>query len=156
MLRGAVIFACAFAAAILFAAPAAAQPTITDGDTIKQSGVIYRLFGIDAPELKQEYPDGWPAGRMATTRLLELTGAKPVVCQEKERGRYGRVVAVCRASGEDLGAIMVREGLALAFTRYSIEYVDQEMEAKAANRGMHAHDCESPWDFRARNRERKH
>ena len=37
--------------------PAAAQ-TVTDGDTIKQGGVIYRLWGIDAPELRQAWPDG--------------------------------------------------------------------------------------------------
>jgi hypothetical protein len=36
--------------------------------------------------------------------------------QEKDRDRFGRIVAICRASGEDLGAIMVREGLAWAFT----------------------------------------
>ncbi|SEP42845.1 hypothetical protein SAMN02990966_06111 [Rhodospirillales bacterium URHD0017] len=42
------------------AVPAAAQ-TITDGDTLKQNGVIYRLWGIDAPEAKQVWPDGWPA-----------------------------------------------------------------------------------------------
>jgi endonuclease YncB( thermonuclease family) len=58
-------------------------------------------------------------------------------------------VAVCRAAGEDLGAIMVREGLALAFTRYSVQYVDQEMEAKAAGRGVHGHDCQAPWSWRA-------
>ena len=29
-----------------------------------------------------------------------------------DRDRYGRIVAICRVSGEDLGAIMVREGLA--------------------------------------------
>jgi hypothetical protein len=91
--------------------PAVAQ-TITDGDTLKIGGATYRLWGIDAPEAKQECPDSWPAGRMATTRLLSLTSGKRVDCQEKDRDRYGRVVAICRVAGEDLGAILVREGFA--------------------------------------------
>ena len=45
-------------------------------------------------------------------------------------------------SGEDLGAILVREGFAWAFTRFSVDYVDQQEEARRANRGVHAHDCE--------------
>lgn len=133
-------------------APCAAAQTITDGDTIKQGGVIYRLWGIDAPEAKQDCPDGWPAGRMATTRLLALTGGRRIVCEEKDRDRYGRTVAICRAAGEDLGALMVRQGMAWAFTRYSLDYVSQEAKAKADGLGVHAHDCQPAWEWRARNR----
>jgi hypothetical protein len=38
---------------------------------------------------------------MATTRLQALTSGRNVICEEKDRDRYGRVVAICRASGED-------------------------------------------------------
>lgn len=136
---------------IAISAPAVSQ-TITDGDTIKQGGVIYRLWGVDAPESKQDCPDGWPAGRMATTRLLELTAGRPVICEEKDRDRYGRTVAICRVSGEDLGAIMVREGLAWAFVRYSRDYAEQEAKAKAYRLGVHAHGCKPAWEWRARER----
>lgn len=135
-------------AVCLLALPVAAQ-TITDGDTIKQGGAIYRLHGIDAPELKQTCPDGWPAGRMAATRLLDLTRGRQVVCQAKARDRYGRTVAVCRASGEDLGAILVREGMAWAFVRYSSDYVGEEGRAKAAQLGVHRHACQPAWEWRA-------
>jgi endonuclease YncB( thermonuclease family) len=127
--------------------------TITDGDTLKQGGVTYRLWGIDAPETKQICPDGWPAGSLATTRLQALTAGRSIVCQEKDRDRYGRTVAICRANGEDLGAIMVREGFAWAFTRYSVDYVDLQEEARAANRGVHAHDCQPAWEWRAKQRQ---
>ena len=136
------------AMALTVASPCAGQ-TITDGDTLKQEGVTYRLWGIDAPEAKQVCPDGWPAGSLAATRLQALTAGRSIVCQEKDRDRYGRTVAICRASGEDLGAIMVREGFAWAFTRYSIDYVDQQEEARRANRGVHAHDCLPAWEWRA-------
>src|SRR5689334_6051830 len=82
--------------------------TITDGDTLKQGGVTYRLWGIDAPELHQTCVDGWAAGHLAASRLQALTAGRQVVCQEKDRDGYGRTVAICRASGEDLGALMVR------------------------------------------------
>jgi endonuclease YncB( thermonuclease family) len=132
----------------LLAAPAVAQ-TVTDGDTLKQGGVTYRLWGIDAPEAKQVCPDGWPAGSLATTRLQALIAGRSIVCQEKDRDRYGRIVAICRASGEDLGAIMVREGLAWAFTRYSADYVDEEARANFERLGVHAHGCIPAWEWRA-------
>jgi endonuclease YncB( thermonuclease family) len=47
-------------------------------------------------------------------RLQALTAGRSIVCEEKDRDRYGRTVAICRVSGEDLGAIMVREGMAWA------------------------------------------
>lgn len=137
----------------LFAGPASGQ-TATDGDTLKQGGVTYRLWGIDAPELAQTCPDGWPAGRLAATRLQALTAGRSVVCQEKDRDRYGRTVAICRASSEDLGATLVREGLAWAFVRYSSDYVSQQRQAKAANLGVHAHGCVPAWDWRAQQRTR--
>jgi endonuclease YncB( thermonuclease family) len=52
---------------------------------------------------------------MATTRLQALTAGRSIVCQEKDRDLYGRIVAICRAAGEDLGAIMVREEIGSAF-----------------------------------------
>lgn len=126
--------------------------TVTDGDTIRLSGTAYRLWGIDAPETKQNCPDGWPAGRMATTRLLALVQGHAVICEAKDTDRYGRTVAICRASGEDLGAIMVRQGMAWAFVRYSRHYVDQEARAKADRLGVHAHDCVPAWEWRAQQR----
>ena len=79
--------------------------------------------------------------RSIAVRRQALTAGRSIVCQEKERDRYGRTVAICRASGEDLGAVLVREGLAWAFTRFSVDYVDQQEEARIANRGVHEHDC---------------
>jgi endonuclease YncB( thermonuclease family) len=73
-----------------------------------------------------------------------------ITCEPRTKDRYGRTVAQCRADGQDLGAAMVSAGMAYAFTRYSGDYVEQEKAAISARVGVHAHDCEKPWDWRAR------
>ena len=92
------------------------------------------------------------SGRIAATRLQALTVGRSIVCQEKDRDRYGRIIAICRANGEDLGAIMVREGLAWAFVRYSSDYVGHEAKAKTDRLGVHAHGCQPAWEWRSRER----
>lgn len=141
------------AASIALAAcsPAIGQ-TITDGDTIKQGGVTYRLWGIDAPETKQDCIDGWPAGRLATTKLQTIIQGKTVVCEKKDSDQYGRTVAICYAGSEDIGAAMVRSGFAWAFIRYSSAYASQEASARAERLGVHAHGCLPAWEWRAQQR----
>lgn len=141
----------ALAGLLIVAAPAAGQ-TIVDGDTLKLDGTTYRLWGMDAPETQQLCADGWPAGRASLSFLRDLTRDKTVTCGGKTTDRYGRTVAICRANGVDLSASMVAAGMALAFVRYSSDYVPQEAAARSERLGMHAHDCAAPWDWRARQR----
>jgi endonuclease YncB( thermonuclease family) len=140
---------CALIFLTLTASRFAAAQTVTDGDTISLNGVPIRLFGIDAPEMKQDCPDGWPAGRLAATHLQSLMYGRHVTCERRDTDRYGRTVAVCRAGGEDLGALMVRQGYAWAFVRYSSDYVGDETRAKAERAGVHGHGCAPAWEWRA-------
>ena len=58
-----------------------------------------------------------------------------VACQERDRDRYGRIVAVCNlagAEGPDVNAMMVSEGWALAYRRFSTDYVIHEDAAEKA------------------------
>jgi endonuclease YncB( thermonuclease family) len=73
---------------------------------------------------------------------------KVVVCELRGHDRYRRSIGLCRADGQDLGAAMVEQGMAWAFTRYSSDYVGQERAAIGAKVGVHAHDCEKAWDWR--------
>lgn len=142
------------AASHLFAAPAFAQAaTAIDGDTLKIGGRSVRIHGIDAPEMKQRCGD-WPAGDLAQEALAALVTGRTVRCEGRGNDRYGRMLASCKVDGLDLGAEMVRSGMALAFVRYSQDYVGQEAEAKAVRRGMHGYACELPWEYRARVKER--
>ena len=129
----------------------AGPATVTDGDSLKVSGHRIRLFGIDAPESQQTCVVGgqrWRCGRSATKALREHIAGRPVVCTERDRDRYGRIVAVCRAGGEDINAWMVSQGMAVAYTKYSRAYVGQQRSAKAARRGLWRGDFVAPWDWR--------
>jgi len=139
-------------ASLALAAPALADVILVDGDTLKVDGVMYRLWGIDAPEQAQVCADGLPAGTLASDVLRNLVAGKRIACEPRSTDRYGRVIGVCRADGLDLGAMMVRAGWAWAFVRYSSDYTRQEAEARAARVGVHDHNCQKAWDWRRRER----
>jgi endonuclease YncB( thermonuclease family) len=128
----------------------AAAQTALDGDTIRLDGTVYRLWGIDAPERSQVCPDGWRAGRLAMDHLIGLMRARHVTCKARDQDRHGRTVALCHADRKDLGAEMVSAGMARAYASQSWDYLPREWWAWAHDRGLHAHDCETPWDWRAR------
>lgn len=124
---------------------------IIDGDTLDVRGSRVRLHGIDAPESAQRCRSRgrfWSCGHEATRALSRRIGSRPVACQEQDRDRYGRSVAVCRVGGEDVNAWMVAEGWAFAYRKYSMRYVAEEMAAKAGKRGVWRGDVIAPWDWR--------
>lgn len=152
-----------FALLLLFTGPALAQtaapagPVVLDGDTIRIAGVNYRLHGIDAPEKAQVCQrDGrdWLCGQAAAAYLRGLVRGKAVTCKEKDRDRYGRVVAVCQAGGLDLNRAMVRAGLAWAYTAYSRDYEGAELEARMSRSGIWAPtaSAQPAWDWRREKR----
>ena len=126
-------------------------PRIIDGDTLDLRGTRIRLYGIDAPESAQRCRSQgrvWDCGQQSTRALVRRTRGRTVACTERDRDRYGRVVAVCRVGDEDLNAGMVSEGWALAYRRYSRQYVRQEQAAKAARRGVWGGEMVPPWEWR--------
>lgn len=126
---------------------------VIDGDTLEISGERVRLFGIDAPEHDQRCTDAagrpWVCGTRATEALRDLVQGRAVRCSGEEQDRYGRLVARCTVAGRDLGAAMVRDGMAFAYRRYSLDYVAEEGRAKAARRGIWAGAAENPAEVRA-------
>lgn len=138
-------------ALLLLTLPALAQMRVVDGDTVELNGAKFRLWGIDAPELHQTCP-GWIAGQYAAAVLRGLVDKRFVICIPRSTDRYGRTVAICLADGVDVGAEMVRQGMAWAFTRYSKSYVDLETAAKGDRLGIHLHGCKPAWEFRQEKR----
>ncbi len=64
-------------------------------------------------------------------------------------------MAVCHAGDEDLNAWMVLQGLAVAYRRYSLDYVDQEADAQLARRGIWYTRLVLPWEWRKERRKRR-
>lgn len=129
----------------------AGRTSVIDGDTLDIHGVRIRLHGIDAPESSQScLADGtkWRCGQQAALALADKIGSSTVSCEERDVDRYGRVVAVCHTRGEDLNAWLVASGWALAYRRYSTDYVDEEEAAEAGRRGIWRGSFVAPWDWR--------
>lgn len=132
---------------------------VIDGDTLvlDMPGKPHiRFHGIDAPERHQECADAsgqpYPCGERARFILEAFTAGKMLVCTVKDTDRYGRAVALCRSNGEDIGQQMVRTGWAMAFRRYSFDYVLDEEFAKAGRLGMWGGRFTSPDDYRREKR----
>lgn len=132
------------------------EARIIDGDTIEISGERIRLHGIDAPETRQTCEVAgvpWRCGESATLALVDGTVGHPVTCKGDKRDRYGRIIAVCYSGERDLNAMMVREGWALAYRRYAKDYVDDEIEARDASKGIWRADFVEPWNWRRNKRQ---
>jgi len=161
----------ALATAVLLILPApkrADRYSVFDGDTILvQPGKCLlahlrlgcfserlRLFGVDAFERTQTCRDAkgeiWPCGDVATHRLQELVATPGFGCQVDPEfvDRHTREFAVCTAKGEDVGAVLVSEGLAFAYGRRT-RYVVIEEQAKAGHRGAWAGSFVRPQYFRS-------
>jgi endonuclease YncB( thermonuclease family) len=128
------------------------EPRIIDGDTIRIGKTKIRLHGIDAPETKQECQgaDGasYRCGEASTDALRVLIDPGPVRCGGTTYDRYKRLIATCYSGTVNINAAMVRQGWALAYRRYSKDYISAEKEAQEAKRGMWAGEFEPPWEWR--------
>lgn len=131
---------------------------ISDGDTIRVGPAKVRLHGIDAPETSQTCtlaarPDLPPyrCGVDATRFLSRLIGSRAVFCIVLDTDRYGRLIGRCllgSSSGMDLSRAMVAAGWAVAYRKYSSDYVPEELRARAAGLGIWRGEFQMPEDFR--------
>lgn len=133
---------------------AASLALAADGDSFHAGADHVRLWGIDAPELAQTClrPDGrrWACGQAAKAAMAGMLAGGPLDCQARGRDRYRRTVAVCSAGPvRDIGAEMVRLGLAIDYARYSGgAYAGEERAARRARRGMWNGTFIEPWRWR--------
>ncbi len=128
---------------------------VVDGDSLEIGGERIRLFGIDAPEGRQDCRDAqgrnFRCGDEARRALADMIGGRPVACTPVGES-HDRAVSVCRAGGRDLSEAMVREGYAVELPRHSRgRYRAAEREARDGRRGLWAGTFERPADWRQRN-----
>ena len=126
--------------------------TVIDGDTLEIRNQRIRLHGIDAPESGQICKDGhgtsYRCGQRAALALSDRIGRATVTCRHRDTDRYGRRVAVCMSGALDLNGWMVANGHALAYRKYSTDYVEQEDLARHRLRGLWAGSFIAPWNWR--------
>lgn len=132
----------------MVAAPVWAQPApwtawvswVMDGDTLllvpegQKEPVRLRIEGIDAPERCQ------PGGEASRDAMIRLALRKSVRVEDSAQDHYGRLVARVSADGVDLGAEMVRSGMAWAY-RYRVgagPYARLQKKAQQDRRGLFA------------------
>jgi endonuclease YncB( thermonuclease family) len=84
--------------------------------------------------------------------LADLIGRSIVSCQPRDRDRYGRIVAVCFKGISDLNRWMVANGWAVAYRRYSEDYLADEDAARRSRTNIWSGDFDMPWDWRAQRR----
>lgn len=131
------------------------QASVIDGDTVEIHGQRIRLFGIDAVESSQRCErngQAWNCGKDSAFALADRIGRSAIDCRGQEKDRYGRLVAVCFKGAEDLNRWMVEQGWAVAYRRYSVDYVAAEDAARAARRGLWASTFDMPWEWRKKTR----
>ena len=110
-----------------------------------------RLEGIDAPEIKQQckkpflkisaiisyqFNKNYSCGIMARIKLVEKINNSKVKCIVTSKDRYKRFIATCYKDNINLNKWMVRNGYAVAYKRYSKDYVRDEEYAKENKLGV--------------------
>ena len=108
---------------------------IYDGDTIttltsQKEKIKIRLYGIDAPELKQ------PFGKASKRHLIDLISNKSLKINEKGKDKYGRTLAVLYNGDQDINAQMVIDGYAWAYDKFSKDYVAFQKDAQLLKKGL--------------------
>lgn len=155
----------ALVALIAAAGPAAAQELETidgaaralDADILIVDKQRVILWGIDAPERNQPCianSQRWACHDAAVRTLQNLAGRGLVSCLlTGEPDPFNRRHGVCESGGVDIGAEMVRAGMALAFTEQTDDYLDVQNEAIAAGAGLWqvGVEFEEPWVWRKAN-----
>jgi endonuclease YncB( thermonuclease family)/membrane-bound metal-dependent hydrolase YbcI (DUF457 family) len=123
---------------------------IQDGDSITvldSSNVQHkiRFAHVDCPERSQAF--GTRAKQFTSSKCF----GKSVELFQTDTDKYGRLVCVCFADGENVNLELVKNGLAWHYKKYSTaaEYADAETVARSQKTGLWADASPvPPWDFR--------
>ena len=125
---------------------------VIDGDTIKIGKSRIRLHGVDAPESKQRCKDKklnyWLCGQAATKALRRKINNRVVECFSDKKDKYKRHIAICSVDGTNLNQWLVLNGWAIAYRKYSKDYLEAETAAKSIETGIWAGEFILPWEWR--------
>lgn len=131
--------------------------SISDGDTFRllteeKETIRVRLHGIDAPEKGQDF------STQSKTALSDLIFGKEVKLEQKDKDRYGRIVAVVYSNGLNVNEEMLRRGLVWHYKEYdkSQAWAQLEQKARKNKTGLWSQPAPTPpWEFRREKRMEK-
>ena len=138
------------------------EAKIIDGDTIHIKSIKIRLEGIDAPEIKQKckkkylkisttpvmkkiinpaivginFDKDYSCGIVSKKQLAKKINNVKISCISSTKDKYKRYLATCYKKNINLNKWMVRNGHAVAYKRYSKQYVNDENYAKKNKLGI--------------------
>jgi endonuclease YncB( thermonuclease family) len=132
--------------------------SIYDGDTFRMEndGMVYniRVWGIDAPELKQTCRQDSKivaCGKMAKAALEKILQQGPIICEHRGMHQQ-RIISTCMVGGQDISASLIRQGLALEDQDNTKgRYGSDESYAKDKKLGLWSMTFEQPAHWRACN-----
>jgi endonuclease YncB( thermonuclease family) len=125
--------------------------SVADGDTITiienldNGRFKIRLYGIDAPEKKQDF------GQKAKQHLSSLIFNKVVKVKFTEIDRYGRIVGKIFLNDIEINIEMLKAGMAWHYSRYdqTSTYITAEKQARKSGIGLWSmKNPIPPWNFR--------
>jgi len=130
---------------------------VVDGDSLVVNGVMTRMYGIDAPEYKQtcldENEQEYQCGNSSKEALQNMI-TDDTICSIKGHDKHNRILTVCYNGNIDINKEMVKKGFAVAYSRYSDDYIDQETKAKENKIGLWRGTFIQPEKYRIMNRNR--
>ncbi len=133
---------------------------VHDGDTVRVDNKKIRLYGIDAPELKQKcYANKMKVscGEEARDNLIKIINGNNLFCSDLDTDKYGRTDGNCYFIDENykkvnIGQKLVSGGYALAYQTYSLRFVVNELYAKSTMSGIWKYQFQKPWNWRKSNK----
>ena len=144
-----ILFSTIITSAISFEKIITGKANVTDGDTIKINDQKIRLFGIDAPEIKQfckevylsflifNFKRDYKCGEKSTNALKKKIKNKKIRCLiQDKKDRYRRNIGVCYLKKQDINSWLVKNGYAIAYRRYSKKYIIDEQYAEDNKLGI--------------------
>ena len=121
--------------------------SVLDGDTIKIGATTIRLYGLEAPELRQTCgAERRDCGARAREALLNLVDGRLVECQAQVTRNgtrvetFGRPLMRCWVDGQDLTELMISQGEGIQYrdaeNPEDLGYAWHEIRARAENKGI--------------------